>query len=162
MLLHRTIDSPIGALTLYSSPTGLRYLAFTDLESADTLPRGSVEDQESAADTVRQVRAYFAGELREFFCAVDVPGETFQVRAQHALGTIPYGHTRTYTQLADAAGNAAAVRAAGTACARNPVPLIWPCHRVIRSDGSWGAYRGGPDAKNWLLRFEAQQLMEGN
>ena len=65
------------------------------------------------------------------------------------------GYDDFATQLAEAAGNPNAVRAAGTACAKNPVPLIWPCHRIIRSDGTWGTYRGGEEAKTWLLNFEA-------
>lgn len=154
MLVYRTIDSPIGALTLYSSPAGLRYLAFSDVEE---VALDAVADPASAADVVAELNAYFAGTLREFTCAVDVAGDNFQTTAQRALADIPFGETRTYAELADQAGNPSAVRAAGTACARNPVPLIWPCHRVIRSDGTWGAYRGGPAAKDWLLSFETTQ-----
>lgn len=155
MLVHRFLDSPIGTLALYSSPLGLRYLAFADVEKVEF---DSTEDIHSAAQAAGELDAYFAGTLYEFKCAVDVPGTNFQTTAQRSLAGIPYGETRTYAQLAQTAGNAAAIRAVGTACARNPVPLIWPCHRVIRSDGTWGAYRGGPEAKSWLLKFEAEQL----
>lgn len=155
MLVHRTIDSPIGALTLYSSPAGLRYLAFSDVETHEV---ESVDDPASAAEAVSQLREYFAGVRREFSVALDITGEGFHRRAQRYLPDIAYGHTWTYAQLARAAGNPGAVRAAGTACARNPVPLFQPCHRVIRTDGTWGTYRGGEQAKTWLLNFEAGNL----
>jgi methylated-DNA-[protein]-cysteine S-methyltransferase len=71
------------------------------------------------------------------------------------LRDIPYGQTRSYTAVAKAAGNASAVRAAASACSQNPVPLIVPCHRVVRSDGTPGDYRGGPKAKRVLLAMEA-------
>ncbi|AIT60570.1 methylated-DNA--[protein]-cysteine S-methyltransferase [Corynebacterium doosanense] len=152
MLVHRTIDSPIGALTLYSTPAGLSYLAFSDVEQ---YAAQSVEDTSSAGVAVAQLEEFFAGRRREFSVPLDVPGEGFQRRAQQLMAEIPFGETRTYTQLAEATGNPNAVRAAGTACAKNPVPLIWPCHRIIRSDGTWGTYRGGEEAKTWLLNFEA-------
>ena len=71
------------------------------------------------------------------------------------LPDIRYGHTESYAQVATAAGSPRAVRAVGTACALNPLPLVVPCHRVVRSDGSMGGYAGGPDAKQILLRLEA-------
>ena len=70
------------------------------------------------------------------------------------LPAIAYGHTESYAQVAAAAGNAKAVRAVGSACATNPLPVVVPCHRVVRSDGSWGGYVGGADAKRTLLALE--------
>ena len=78
----------------------------------------------------------------------------FRSRALHAVARIPYGETRTYGQIAKQAGNARAYRAAGTACGRNPIPLIVPCHRVLQSGGGVGNYGGGPEMKRALLDLE--------
>jgi len=78
----------------------------------------------------------------------------FRRRALEAMAAIPYGRTLTYTELAAAAGNPAAVRAAGSACATNPWPVIVPCHRVLRTDGTLGGYLGGLDMKRGLLALE--------
>lgn len=156
MLTHRTIDSPLGPLTLYASDNGVRHLVFSARESHPAWESTYRED--AAEDAVAQLRAYFAGELTTFTCLVDVPGTGFHRTAQRLLTRIPYATTINYTDLAAKAGNPRAVRAAGSACARNPVPLLWPCHRVIRTDGTWGAYRGGADAKAWLLEHERGNL----
>ena len=107
-------------------------------------------------EAARQLREYLAGERREFTVPVDLGGVTtpFRRRATQALAQIPYGETITYAQLAALAGNPRAVRAAASACARNPLPILYPCHRVIRSDGSLGEYRGGVETKRALLELE--------
>jgi methylated-DNA-[protein]-cysteine S-methyltransferase len=79
----------------------------------------------------------------------------FRRRALEAMAAIPYGQTRSYRELAEAAGNRSAVRAAGGACATNPWPVIMPCHRVLRSDGGLGGYLGGLEMKRGLLALEA-------
>ncbi|MCG7456613.1 methylated-DNA--[protein]-cysteine S-methyltransferase [Corynebacterium sp. c24Ua_83] len=107
-------------------------------------------------EAVRQLGEYLAGERRDFTVPVDLGGVTtpFRRRATQALAQIPYGETITYAQLAALAGNPRAVRAAASACARNPLPILYPCHRVIRSDGSLGEYRGGTETKRALLEME--------
>ena len=85
---------------------------------------------------------------------LDARGTEFQQRVWAALRQIPYGQTRTYAQLAVAIGQPAAVRAAASACARNPVAVVTPCHRIIRSDGSLGDYRWGLERKQALLKRE--------
>ena len=102
-----------------------------------------------------KVAEYFAGTRRAF----DVPldrrlSSGFRAAVLAHLAEIGYGHTESYAQVAAAAGNARAVRAVGSACATNPLPVVVPCHRVVRSDGSWGGYVGGPDAKRALLTLE--------
>lgn len=143
------IDSPLGPLSLSASDTGLTRIDF-----------GGPEGPSSPLllDTARQLAEYFAGDRRLFHVPLDVPTEGFRAAAQARLETIPYGQTATYTELAAACGNPKAVRAVGSACATNPVPIIRPCHRVLRTDGSLGGYRGGLDAKKWLLEHEQRVL----
>lgn len=107
----------------------------------------------------RELDEYFAARRREFTVALDwrlVTG-AFRRRALEAMAAIPYGQTLSYTEIAAAAGSPRAVRAAGSACATNPLPIIVPCHRVLRSDGSIGGYGGGLEMKRALLAMEAGQ-----
>ncbi|SDR73494.1 methylated-DNA-[protein]-cysteine S-methyltransferase [Corynebacterium timonense] len=103
-----------------------------------------------------QLGEYFAGERRAFDLPLDWgEGDGFHRQAQRALADIPYGETRSYAEFATYLGNPAAVRAVGAACAANPLPVVSPCHRVLRSDGSLGGYRGGLEIKRALLDVEA-------
>jgi methylated-DNA-[protein]-cysteine S-methyltransferase len=109
-----------------------------------------------ATRAAEQIAAYLAGELRDFDVPVDLgPIEGFRRAVLEAAREIPFGQTASYREMAIAAGSPGAVRAAGTAIGANPVPLLIPCHRVIRSDGSPGLYAGGEDLKLRLLAFEA-------
>lgn len=103
---------------------------------------------------IRQLDAYFAGELREFDLPLHLAGTTFQRTVWAQLLLIPYGETRTYGELAGALGNPGASRAVGLANGRNPVGIIVPCHRVIGASGSLTGYGGGLDRKQRLLAFE--------
>jgi methylated-DNA-[protein]-cysteine S-methyltransferase len=104
----------------------------------------------------RELEDYFEGKRDSFDVPIDwsLAGPGFRGRALHAVAKIPYGRTRTYGEIAEAAGNARAFRAAGTACGRNPVPLFVPCHRVVQSGGGIGNYGGGPEMKRALLDLE--------
>lgn len=111
-----------------------------------------VEGETAAADAVRQ---YLAGDLAAIDqVVVDATGTPFQQQVWDALRAIPVGETRSYAQVAASIGSPGAVRAVGTANGANPVWLVVPCHRVVRSDGSVGGYGGGPDRKRWLLEHE--------
>lgn len=156
-LRSRRLDTPIGGLTLFSSDEGLVYIAFDAEDDAEVtrLRDAATPDPTSSPEGSRQLGEFFAGARTSFDLPLAVTGATFTRRAQRALGKIPFGTTVTYAELAETAGNAGAVRAAGSACARNPLPIIWACHRVIRTDGTRGNYRGGRRAKAWLLDFEA-------
>jgi methylated-DNA-[protein]-cysteine S-methyltransferase len=104
----------------------------------------------------RQLEEYFAGRRRVFDVPLDLRlARGFRRSVLAHLPAIGYGQTESYAQVAAAAGRPRAVRAAGTACATNPLPVIVPCHRVIRSDGTPGLYVGGPEAKRSLLTLEA-------
>ena len=160
---YRTLDSPAGSLLLAATPAGLVRVAF-ELEDHDAVlaelaaavsPR--VLRSPRGVDTVaRQLDEYFAGRRRAFEVAVDLQlARGFRRAVLEHLRQIPYGTTESYTTVAEAAGNRKAVRAAGSACATNPIPLVIPCHRVVRSDGTYGQYRGGPAVKDALLTMEA-------
>jgi methylated-DNA-[protein]-cysteine S-methyltransferase len=161
-LTYRTVDSPIGPLLLAASPVGLVRVAFereghdavlTQLAS-DISPRimRSGRRTETAA---RELDEYFAGRRRAFDVPVDLQlVHGFRRAVISHLSEIAYGATESYATVAVAAGSPAAVRAVGTACAHNPVPVIVPCHRVIRSDGAIGQYLGGVEAKALLLALE--------
>ncbi|EGT5574617.1 methylated-DNA--[protein]-cysteine S-methyltransferase [Corynebacterium striatum] len=159
---YRYVDSPVGELLVAATEWGVVYLAFACEDSAKVLARlngkiGPVSKGTSPGLTlaVTQLAEYFAGARRTFSVPIDESLTSgFRQRVQRLLSDIPYGATSTYAQLADAAANPKAVRAVGSACARNPVPIIVPCHRVLRSDGSLGGYRGGVAAKELLLRLE--------
>jgi methylated-DNA-[protein]-cysteine S-methyltransferase len=149
-LTYTSVDTPYGPLLVVASPEGLVRVAF-EHEHVE-LPGDA---REGELDAARQLEEYFAGERSEFDLELDwgaIGG--FRRRALEAMAAIPYGQTLTYTQLAAAAGNPAAVRAAGSACATNPWPVIVPCHRVLRTDGTLGGYLGGLEMKRGLLDLE--------
>lgn len=105
--------------------------------------------------TVSQLKEYFNGQRREFSVPLDLNGVTvFRRGVLDALSRIPFGETRSYSAIAAEVGVPRAVRAVGSACATNPIPIIVPCHRVLRSDGSIGGYLGGLEAKKTLLLLE--------
>ena len=140
--------SPIGPLRFVASERGLSRVCFEE----EPLPIDAPSDHPAAA---QQLREYFAGTRREFTVPLDLRGVTaFREAVLRELMTVPYGETTTYAELARAVGNPRAVRAVGSACATNPLPLFIPCHRVLRSDGQLGGYRGGVEAKRFLLRME--------
>lgn len=159
---YRTLDSPLGRLLLAATPRGLVRVAFeteTDDEvlgelAARISPR-VLADARRLDPVARELDDYFAGRRQAFDLAVDLTlAAGFRREVIELLPRIPYGSTASYREVAQMAGNPGATRAVGTACARNPVPLVLPCHRVVRSDGTTGAYRGGPAAKLALLALE--------
>jgi methylated-DNA-[protein]-cysteine S-methyltransferase len=160
---YRTMDSPAGRLLLAATPAGLVRVAF-ELEDHDTVleelagaisPR-ILRSPRAVDDVARQLDEYFAGQRRVFELPVDLQlAKGFRRAVLEHLRDIPYGATESYTVVATAAGNPRAVRAAGSACATNPVPLVVPCHRVVRRDGTYGQYRGGPAVKHALLTMES-------
>lgn len=165
---YRTIDTPVGALLLAATEKGLVRVAYAredhamvlDRLARDVSPR--VLYAPARLDTVaREIDEYFAGRRNAFDVPLDFRlsrGFRREVLAQ--LPRIGYGKTASYASIAAVAGNPKAVRAVGTACATNPLPVVVPCHRVVRSDGTLGQYVGGVDAKQALLTLEAAP--EGN
>lgn len=161
---YRYVDSPVGELLVAATERGVVYLAFACEESAEVLALLNNKIGPATMGTspvltlaAAQLDEYFAGARRTFSVPIDESLTSgFRQRVQRLLTDIPYGATTTYAQLADAAANPKAVRAVGSACACNPVPIIVPCHRVLRSDGSLGGYRGGVEAKRFLLELETR------
>ena len=160
---YRTIGTPIGTLLLASTTEGLVRVAF-DLEGHDSVlstiaSRVSPRILHAPArldDAARQLDEYFAGRRHRFDLPVDLRlASPFRRTVLEHLRTIGYGRTESYATVAAASGSPAAVRAVGTACATNPIPVVVPCHRVVRSDGSLGGYLGGLDVKRALLALEA-------
>ena len=160
---YRTVDSPVGALLIAATDAGVVRIAF-ESEGHDSVLTALAErigprilrDPRRLDIAARELDEYFAGRRRRFDLPVDLRlAHGFRRAVVAALPTIDYGTTASYATVAAIAGSPAAVRAVGTACATNPVPVIVPCHRVVRSDGTIGAYRGGPAAKRLLLDLEA-------
>lgn len=160
---YRTLDSPLGSLLLAATPVGLVRVAFA-VEGHDDVLRllaNDVSPRVLAAparldDAARQLDDYFAGHRRRFDLPLDLRlAHGFRRTVLEHLPDIPYGATATYAAVAGAAGNPGAVRAAASACSHNPLPLVVPCHRVVRSDGSIGNYLAGVAAKQTLLELEA-------
>jgi len=161
-IAYTTTDSPFGPLLLAQTPRGLVRVSLPAYDPDETLeelaarisPR--VLEAPAELDEVRrQLDLYFEGKLTKFHLPLDWRlSDGFRVKVQRAIARIPYGQTRSYMQVAASAGNERAVRAAGTACGSNPIPIVVPCHRVLRSGGGLGGYGGGLPMKRALLELE--------
>ena len=160
---YRTIDTPVGALLLAATTAGLVRVAY-DIEGHDAVLVGlaarispRVLRAPARLDPVaRQIDEYFAKRRTVFEIPVDLRlADGFRRNVIEHLRDIGYGHRESYATVAAAIGSPRAVRAVGTACAHNPLPVVIPCHRVVRSDGSTGQYVGGSLAKTTLLDLEA-------
>lgn len=159
---YRTVETPVGTLLLAATGTGLVRVAYEredfdrvlDTVAAMVSPR--IMAAPARLDAVaRQLDEYFAGTRRAFELPLDFAlSAGFRKTVQHYLPRIGYGRTASYRDVAESVGNPNAVRAVGTACAKNPLPVVVPCHRVLRSDGSLGGYVGGETAKSTLLSLE--------
>jgi methylated-DNA-[protein]-cysteine S-methyltransferase len=159
---YTTIDTPVGSLLLAATPKGLVRVAY-DREDHDAVLQ-SLADRISPRilrapqrldPAVREIEEYFAGRRTDFDLPLDFSlSHGFRQRVQRHLSQIAYGHTESYKDVAVILGNPQAVRAVGTACATNPLPVVVPCHRVLRTDGTRGGYVGGLAAKTTLLDLE--------
>jgi methylated-DNA-[protein]-cysteine S-methyltransferase len=148
-LLHDVVPSPLGDLLLTTDGERLVGLEFEGRPA-----RGSVRDAQALREPVRQLRAYFAGELESFDLEFDQPGTDFQRRVWAELVAIPYGETISYAELARRIGQPQASRAVGGANGRNRIAIVVPCHRVIAADGTLGGYGGELWRKDFLLNLE--------
>jgi methylated-DNA-[protein]-cysteine S-methyltransferase len=160
---YRTIDTPVGTLLLATTMQGLVRVAYEREDHGAVLERLAREISPRVLHApgrldaaAKEIDEYFAGRRTGFDLALDFSlSHGFRRLVLSRLAAITYGHTESYAQVAKAAGNPKAVRAVGTACATNPLPIVVPCHRVVRSDGSLGQYVGGADMKKVLLTLEA-------
>ncbi|MFF3751493.1 methylated-DNA--[protein]-cysteine S-methyltransferase [Streptomyces sp. NPDC002018] len=159
---YRTVDTPVGSLLLAATEQGLVKVAYAVQDHtavlqqlSDTLSPRILLAPARLDEATRQIDEYFAGRREQFDLPLDWRlSKGFRRDVLSHLTRIGYGHTESYAQVAVASGSPRAVRAVGTACATNPLPLVVPCHRVVRSDGTAGQYVGGKDAKHVLLTLE--------
>ena len=160
---YATADSPLGSLLLATTPRGLVRLAYTDFrpeddvleDLADRVSPRVLRVPSRLDEARRELDEYFAGRRSEFDLPIDwslTRGFGGDVLRQTAR--IPFGSTSTYAEVATGAGSPRAVRAAGNALGANPIPVVVPCHRVLRTGGALGGYTGGVERKEFLLRLE--------
>lgn len=149
-MFYTYVQTPVGPLLVAGDPQHLCAVHFAPARPE----RGWKEADEPFEDIAKQLHEYFAGKRREFDVELDMNGTPFQLDVWSALREIPYGETRSYTDVARQIGRPKAVRAVGAANGANPIPIIVPCHRVIGSDGSLTGYGGGEARKRALLALE--------
>jgi methylated-DNA-[protein]-cysteine S-methyltransferase len=155
-------DTPVGRMLVATTPRGLVRVGLPRKMYDDVLEELSREvsprvlESPARLDPVRrELEEYFEGRRRDFDLPLDWRlSHGFRGEALKALLGVPYGHTVTYTELAERAGSPRAYRAAGSACGSNPIPIVVPCHRVVRTGGALGEYGGGPEMKRFLLGLE--------
>jgi methylated-DNA-[protein]-cysteine S-methyltransferase len=152
------MKSPVGKLLLVADEEGLLEVAFAEGRTVPVVDSSWTCDGALLREPVRQLDAFFAGELRDFDLPLKPRGTGFQQRVWKLLCEIPFGETISYGELARRAGNPAASRAVGLANGSNPIAIVIPCHRVIGSNGKLTGYGGGLDNKRWLIDFERNQL----
>jgi methylated-DNA-[protein]-cysteine S-methyltransferase len=161
---YATLDTPCGELLIAGTDTGLVAVGLTDPEgvleslAARVSPR-ILRDPSRLDEPRRQLDEYFEGRRRAFDIPLDwTMSRGFRRTVLHELIDVPYGNVVTYAELAQRTDNPRAVRAVGSAMATNPLPIVVPCHRVVRTGGSLGNYGGGVEMKRWLLTMEGALL----
>lgn len=175
-LAHLQVDSPLGRLLLIATDHGLVRLAFstegfarvldTVTESlqpdvVQPLPNTATTAGHLIEQAASELDDYFAGALTAFTVPVDFAlSRGFHREVREHLASIPYASTVSYSTIAEHLGRPQAVRAVGTGCSGNPVPIVVPCHRVLRADGSLGGYRAGAAAKAILLDLERRSAAQ--
>ena len=157
-IYYTEIESPLGPLLLAGDEAGLQQVNFVNGRHPAKPDPAWIEDAKPVQETVRQLRAYFRGELEAFDLPLALQGTPFQLNVWKNLCDIPYGETISYGELACRVGNPKASRAVGLANGSNPLPIIVPCHRVIGSNGKLTGYGGGLPIKEKLLALERRQL----
>lgn len=162
-LAYERHESPFGIMLVVAGRQGIVRLSLAAEQESEVLaglasrfsPRIGRIGRESVSEARRQLDRYFAGELKDFDLPLDwTLTRGFRREVLHETAEIPYGQTASYAELAARAGSPRAVRAAGSALANNPLPIVVPCHRVLRSDGAVGSYLGGVSMKQALLDME--------
>ncbi|HUA10645.1 MAG TPA: methylated-DNA--[protein]-cysteine S-methyltransferase [Solirubrobacteraceae bacterium] len=149
-----SLETPVGRLELAGDETALRTVSF-----ARRAPRAAPGDASAPLAAARsQLEEYFAGERERFEIPLHAEGTPFELAVWGELARIPFGETRTYGEVAAAVGRPDAARAVGVACARNPLAIVVPCHRVVGADGRLVGYGGGIENKVWLVEHEGALL----
>lgn len=156
---YKTVKSPVGRLKLVASDRGLVAILWEN-DSPDRVRLGSLQEHKEhpvLLEAERQLNDYFAGKRKSFALRFDAQGTDFQKAVWQALATIPFGETRSYSDIARQIGRPKAVRAVGAANGRNPISIVVPCHRVIGSNGKLTGFAGGLETKATLLRLESKK-----
>ncbi|MEL6494415.1 MAG: methylated-DNA--[protein]-cysteine S-methyltransferase [Cyanobacteria bacterium J06623_7] len=164
-IIYSVIECPLGYLLLATTDKGICTVSLGDTEIAlSTALRNKfkhaviIEKHNHHADWLAPMLNLLEGKQTEVNLPLDIQGSAFQQRVWQALRTIPYGVTRTYQDIARELDRPQAKRAVGSACGANPLALIIPCHRVLKSDGGLSGYRWGIERKRQLLAIEQGQL----
>ena len=154
------MDSPVGELRIVEQGGAIVAIEFSPFTDVDGRPRGDRNDtQPVLVETVRQLRAYFDRDLKEFDLPLAPVGTAFQARVWDQLREIGYGETASYGQIAGRLGlTGHGARAVGLANGRNPIPIVIPCHRVVGANGTLTGYAGGLERKQTLLDLEIDSL----
>lgn len=153
--MKHCLNTPIGVLELYASENYLTEIIFLNKKSVTTCnPEHPVLKQAE-----KELEEYFSGERKSFDVPLELEGTEFQQEVWNALRTIPYGKAISYGELAKKLGDPNKMRAVGSANGKNPIPIIVPCHRVIRADNTIGGYSGGIERKKFLLKHEGALLL---
>jgi methylated-DNA-[protein]-cysteine S-methyltransferase len=152
-MMYDRINTPLGFLIVVSDGEGLCEITFES--DSSTMNMSNLKKDPTALGPIKaQIEAYLKGELKDFNITLSLSGTPFQKKVWSELTRIPFGETRSYQDIAKAVGSPSASRAVGSACAKNPIPIVVPCHRVIAKSGGLGGYSGGLDIKKNLLRIE--------
>ena len=162
---YTSLDSPIGKIFIATTSKGILEISVSkkDEKAFAAYLRKKyktevIKDLSSTNKIIKDIKEYLKGSSVKPPCRFDLKGTGFQKRVWGALLRIPYGETRTYKDIARVIGNPRVSRAVGSACARNPIPILIPCHRVIASDGGLGGYSGGIEIKKRLLKIEGIEV----
>ena len=147
MIYSKTIDSPIGKLGLYADEKNLLKIIFCEAGENEST-------NEILEKTSQQLQEYFAGKRKEFSVPLKLEGTEFRKEVWSELQKIPFGETISYQKLAERIGSIKKARAVGNANHYNPIPIIVPCHRVVRKSGNLGGFGGGLEVKEYLLELE--------
>lgn len=155
-IFYQPIKTPAGNLYLYTDDESVREIAFEKGEALKRYAGFQIVEKKNPVmkNLMTQLEEYFAGDRKDFDLPLHIEGTTFQKKAWKYLASIPYGRIVSYSEQAKKIGHAKAVRAVGSANGRNHLPIILPCHRVMRASGDLGGYAGGLDMKKLLLRIE--------
>ncbi len=156
-LTYYPYRTPLGHITIASNGTALTALAFGDQKFPGRRQATALTNK-----AANQIQEYLAGKRQLFDLPLDPKGTDFQKRVWRALLDIPYGQTRSYSEIATALDNPRAYRAVGNASNKNPLPIVIPCHRVIGANGSLAGYVGGPKIKKFLIDLEKHSLIDKN
>ena len=157
---YKIIDSPVGKLKLVAKDAKLVAILWEN-DKPKRVPLDLLQEEKThpvLLETARQLNEYFAGKRNHFELDLDFSGTEFQKKVWEALLTIPFGETRSYSEIAIQIGNARAVRAVGAANGKNPISIIAPCHRVIGASGALTGFAGGLGVKKLLLTLESNDV----